>query len=322
MISRIKNFIRRNTKYGKSRYLNFLHRYDMKQFLEYSCMNENEHEQLATKIRILVHAIEKGMSLPSCRPGFGKEKVSILISYCNEYKKMGNIQDPQALEMGSAIINAYIEFQQAHGESVDFIPQQFLDGTKNSNCMLAGILEVPAKEKTNFEMIAKGRHSSRCYSERSVSVELVRSAVQLAQTAPSACNRQATRIYACTNREKIMKIIALHGGMRGFDIPGAIFVITGDLRLYQNEYERNTLFVDGGIFLMNLLYALDSLGLVACPLIWGSEPADDKKLSEILNIKPHEKIVAWISAGYCPGKAFKAAISSKRDLNTILRIIE
>ena len=89
MISRIKNFIRRNTKYGKSRYLNFLHRYDMKQFLEYSCMNENEHEQLATKIRILVHAIEKG-----------KEKVSILISYCNEYKKMGNIQDPQALEMG------------------------------------------------------------------------------------------------------------------------------------------------------------------------------------------------------------------------------
>ena len=77
MISRIKNFIRRNTKYGKSRYLNFLHRYDMKQFLEYSCMNENEHEQLATKIRILVHAIEKGMSLPSCRPGFGKEKVSI-----------------------------------------------------------------------------------------------------------------------------------------------------------------------------------------------------------------------------------------------------
>ena len=107
-------------------------------------MNENEHEQLATKIRILVHAIEKGMSLPSCRPGFGKEKVSILISYCNEYKKMGNIQDPQALEMGSAIINAYIKFQQAHGESVDFIPQQFLDGTKNSNCMLAGILEVPA----------------------------------------------------------------------------------------------------------------------------------------------------------------------------------
>ena len=150
----------------------------------------------------------------------------------------------------------------------------------------------------------------------------MRSAVQLAQTAPSACNRQATRIYACTNREKIMKIIALHGGMRGFDIPGAIFVITGDLRLYQNEYERNTLFVDGGIFLMNLLYALDSLGLVACPLIWGSEPSDDKKLSEILNIKPHEKIVAWISAGYCPGKAFKAAISSKRDLNTILRIIE
>ena len=112
-----------------------------------------------------------------------------------------------------------------------------------------------------------------------------------------------------------MATIVIDAGHGGAD-PGAVFVITGDLRLYQNEYERNTLFVDGGIFLMNLLYALDSLGLVACPLIWGSEPSDDKKLSEILNIKPHEKFVAWISAG------FKAAISSKRDLNTILRIIE
>ena len=63
-------------------------------------------------------------------------------------------------------------------------------------------------------------------------------------------------------------------------------------------------------------------GLAALPHRNIHEPSDDKKLSEILNIKPHEKIVAWISAGYCPGKAFKAAISSKRDLNTILRIIE
>lgn len=59
MISRIKNFIRRNTKYGKSRYLNFLHRYDMKQFLEYSGMTKMNTNSLQTKIRILVHAIEE-----------------------------------------------------------------------------------------------------------------------------------------------------------------------------------------------------------------------------------------------------------------------
>lgn len=322
MISAIKNFIKKNTKYGKSRYLNYLHQYDMQQFLSYSCMNENDPERLATKIRILVHAIEKGMSLPNCKPGFGKEKILNLISCCDQYGKMENIRDLQALDLGRATVSAYMEYQKEQGVSVNFIPQKFLEDISNYGCAEVGIMELPAKEGTDFEAIAKGRHSSRCYANQSVPEELVRKAVQLAQTAPSACNRQSTRIYACTNREKIKKIMALHGGARGFDTPGVIFVITGDLHLYQNEYERNTVFVDGGIFIMNLLYALDSLGLVACPLIWGSDPSDDKKLAEILNVQPYEKIVAWVSAGYYPGKTFKAAVSEKRNLDTILHIVE
>lgn len=322
MISAIKKFIIKNTKYGKSRYLNFLHKYDMEQFLTYSCMNENNQERLATKIRILVHTIEKGMSLPNCKPGFGKEKILTLISCCEQYGQIENIQDSQALELGRVTVSKYIQYQKEQGVSLEFIPHTFLENSSDFGHVEAGIIEVPAKERTNFEEIARGRHSSRCYAKQSISEEIVCKAVQLAQTAPSACNRQSTRIYACTNRKKIKEIMTLHGGTRGFDTPGVIFVITGDLNLYQNEYERNTVFVDGGIFIMNLLYALDSLGLVACPLIWGSDPSDDKRLSQLMNIKPQEKIIAWVSAGYCPGESFKAAVSEKRKLDTVLRIVE
>ncbi len=319
MLTALKDYLRKKTKYGKNRYLSFLYRYDMSRFLSYSCMNENDPERLATKIRLLAHAIEKGMSLRNCKPGFGKEKILELISYCEQYENSGSFLDSQAILLAHETVKSYMNWQKQHGVIVDFVPESYLR-YKSVESISAGVIELDAKKGTDFENIAYGRHSSRCYSEHPVPEDLVRKIVRIAQTAPSACNRQATRVHVCTDRNKVSKVMRLHGGARGFDTPGAIFVITEDLHLYQNEYERNTAFVDGGIFVMNLLYALDSVGLVGCPLIWGSDPSDDEQLSEMLHIPKCEKIIAWVSAGYYPGEKYMAACSAKRNIEDILYI--
>ena len=57
-----------------------------------------------------------------------------------------------------------------------------------------------------FSLIAHSRHSVRNYSSRTISEEIIAKAVELAQTAPSACNRQATKIYAITSTSKINAI--------------------------------------------------------------------------------------------------------------------
>lgn len=282
-------------------------------------MNKNNPECIATKMRILVHAIEKGMSLPNCRARFGKEKIQNLIALYNEYSKIENKKDLQVLDLVKSILISYVQFQAEKGTAVDFIPENFLQN--NISSVKTGIIEIKVKDSTNFKEIATGRHSSRDFSNEPLSTDLIKDIVSLAQTAPSACNRQATRVYACVDKQKINQIFDMHGGIRGFSKPSVIFVITGDLTLYQNEYERNTVFVDGGIFLMNLLYAIDSFGLSSCPVIWGAEPSNDKKLSEILNIPKSEKIVSLALAGYYPNKTYLAAASEKRDIDSILNII-
>ena len=95
-------------------------------------------------------------------------------------------------------------------------------------------------------------------------------------------------------------------------------MLTGDLNLYQNEFERNTVYVDGGIFVMNLLYSLNAFNILSCPIIWGSEPDMDGKLENLLEIPHSHKIVALVVAGYPKEKEYKAAISAKREVERIL----
>ena len=174
---------------------------------------------------------------------------------------------------------------------------------------------------TGFDEIAKHRHSLRNFSASPISKDDIVNAVKLAQTAPSACNRQPIRIYAVTDTEKITQIMGLHGGIRTMSSPTAIFVVAGDRTLYKGEYERNTVYVDGGIFTMNLLYALDHFGIASCPAIWGNIPSDDSLLSKIVGIPKNHIIINLIVAGYYPDEQYKVAVSAKRDVDTVLTIL-
>ena len=321
MLRKIKTLLLQNTKYGKSRYLNFLYRYDMQRYLTHSCMNEQNVENAATHMRILVHAIEKGMSLSNVKAGFGKEKIEELIKLYQSYEQQPDKKDEQVLALVRSSVRAYAEYQSSVGGDVSFIPNYFLELCREQP-IITGAIELERKNAIDFSDVAKQRHSARSYSEERIEFECIYQAVQLAQTAPSACNRQATHIYVCQSEKHIKEIFKLHGGLKGFDIPSAIFVVTGDLNLYQSEYERNTVFVDGGIFLMNFLYALDFYQIGACPVIWGAEPDNDKLLYDLLGIPRSHEIISLVVAGKLPDREIKVARSFKRPTDTILHIVE
>lgn len=320
MNAKIKQAILKILKLN-NRYLKFLYRYDMHQFEQYSCMNKANPEAIATELRLLAHTIEKALSLPNCRPGFGKEKIKRILYLYNQYANLPQKQDDQVLQLVASTIKSYVKFQQEHQIDVSFIPEA-ITNEQVSNKIKAGVQIINRENRTtNFAEIAHSRHSLRYYSSQEIKKDDVIKAISIAQTAPCACNRQATHVFACLDKEKIEEILKLHGGIRGFGMPTVIFAITGDLGLYQNEYERNLVFVDGGIFCMNLLYALDSCGIATCPAIWGGEPSDDAKLKELLSIPDSHKIVILIIGGYFPGSKYKVAQSPKRDVMSILHII-
>ena len=300
----------------KNRYLFNLYMHDMQTYYETSYSEKNEVKDEATLIRLLSHAIEKGMSLPNCRVGFGKDKVKDLIELCESYDG----KDIQTIEVAYGVLNAYIKWQDSNGSDTSFIPIDIKE--KICNCSLEGGIRTLSKtEIVGFEEIATHRHSLRYFSDISVSKEDIIKAVKLAQTAPSACNRQSIRVYAVTDVEKIAHIMSMHGGIRTMCNPTVIFVIAGDRTLYKGEYERNTVYVDGGIFTMNLLYALDHWGIASCPAIWGNIPSDDTLLSMIVGIPKSQIIVNLIVAGYYPDEQYNVAVSAKRDIDTVLTIL-
>lgn len=316
MLEKLKEILRRNTKYGRSRYLNYLYRYDMERYFAHSAMNQQGGGAIAAKIRLLVHALEKGLSVKNQKSDFGREKIRELLDLVEAYGKCDCDPDPQAVILAEAVIGSWAQNRIERGEDVSFLPERLLVSDAS-----AGVTVYESITKGEFFAVAKNRHSVRTFLPEPVEKELLRNAVALAQTAPSACNRQATHVFVCLECDKIQKIIERHGGLRGFHNIGAILAVTGDLRLYQNEYERNTVFVDGGIFVMNLLYALDNYGLGACPVIWGAEPDNDRFLYDLLGIPENHEVISLVACGHYPEQS-KVPCSTRRETNTVLHYIE
>lgn len=282
----------------------------------YSESSFSDKDDKATLIRLLAHAIEKGMTLPNCRAGFGKEKVKQLIELCEDYS--GN--DMQSVDTAYGVLSAYVNWQESNSGDTRFISKEIREKIFNRQ-LEGGTMTLSSTPIFGFEEIARHRHSLRNFSSEPVSLDDIYEAVRLAQTAPSACNRQSIRIYAVTDLEKIYKIMQLHGGIRSMVSPSVIFIVAGDRTLYRGEYERNTVFVDGGIFTMNLLYALDNYGIASCPAIWGNIPSDDEFIHKLIDIPTSQIIINLIVAGYYPDVPYKVAVSAKRDTKTILKII-
>ncbi len=315
MLGKLKQTILQRTSWGKSRYLNYLYRYDFQRYLTHGGQHRNDAAVTAAKMRMLVHALEKGLSVADGSREFGREKARELKKLAEQYRTSEKKPDGQILALTDSLLAKYRQYCVEHGEDVSDPPADTVGSFP------AGAVEYNAEAFPDFEKIAHARHSVRSFGIGAVQETDIVKAVALAQTAPSACNRQASRVYACKSEEKIAALKARHGGMRGFANVGAVLAVTGDLSLYLNEYERNTVFVDGGIFLMNLLYALQSVGLGACPIIWGAEPCNDSLLYQLFDIPEQEEIIALVMVGMLPADTIKIPVSHKREVDDILHIL-
>lgn len=145
-------------------------------------------------------------------------------------------------------------------------------------------------------------------------------AIKLAQTAPSACNRQPTNVHIITDYSMIQQCLSMQNGNRGFgDLADKLLIITGDLQTVLGAQEFFDLNTNVGIFIMNLSYALYYHQIGHCILNWYAMPNIDRSLRKITKIPKEENIVAFIVCGYVPDK-FKVAVSPRFKVEDIVTI--
>jgi nitroreductase len=143
--------------------------------------------------------------------------------------------------------------------------------------------EILRRSKGDFLQCSLSRHSIRCFSGEPVDLSLINEAVRIAQTTPSVCNRQSSRVYIIQDESSKQAVLERQPGNRGFGhLADKILIVTSDLRAFSGMHERNQAFVDGGMFAMSLLYSLHYLGLGACALSWMVRKDVDEKMRKSL----------------------------------------
>ena len=166
------------------------------------------------------------------------------------------------------------------------------------------------------------RRSVRDFSDRKVSDGTLDRCLSNAFSAPSACNRNPWYIYKTNRREVIDRVLGYQNGNAGFGhLSQGLFVVTVDLCAYDNAAERRQAWVDGGIFLMNLVTAIHVEGLVSCCLNWCKYPWQEHPIKSDLGIPPSREIIAMVALGY-PKREYNVCASQRPVLATVVESIK
>lgn len=291
------------------------YKYDMGKFtfsMDYLKYNKT-FETYRALITLYSHAIEKGLSNKDLRYGFGKNNLSELLNVFDEYMATGFPKDDIRFQTALAIVDRYIEINNAAGIDTEWLSKKMsmypLDEESKGGEKSLTRDKILQYTTADFKTLAENRHSVRDFSTKPVSIEIVQDAIQIATRTPSACNRQFCKVHYVRNKSLVDKILAFQGGIKGFaQNVDSLLVVTADNQYLTNYTERNQGFIDGGMFAMSLLYALEYKGVACCPLNAALEVENEIKIKEILNIKSCENLIEFIAIGNYPDK-FKVAMS-------------
>lgn len=281
--------------------------------------NKNPRK-METDLAIRAHALEKGMSIGSVKVGFGKQKVKALLKDLQHYIYIGGCKE--FVDNACAIIHKYILFNQQVGADMHDI-KSMLDGFSNKNAIeintkdeagiyIKHIAAVQTESKSSFDVFSQSRFSVRDFGKKKIDFDKVLGALKMCERTPSACNRQSYRIYVYKDESLKNKIFELQGGCKGFydDMQVAI-LICGDQRGY-NINELHQVYVDGGIYAMNLLYALHYECLAAIPLTMGQKQGKLKEIKKLMNIPEYEMPCVLIGVGSYKDE-YKVAVSKRKN---------
>ena len=323
---KVKRFLFPETSENKK--MKIISKYYINRFYRYSGAFNDTRRKRDAYITWLYHVIEKGLSMPNMHLGFGKDKIEELCNIIKNHQIIDEI-DRTTIESAIAVL---LEYSRIHEKMGYNLSENFKNDLSLIKKLYPNVKPINQKEFTkedffkyieyDFETFSKSRHTVRNYTEEEIDMEDLIEAIDLAKYAPSACNRQHTRVHIISNKELINKCLKMQSGNRGFGHLGnKLLIITGDLSVVLGASELFDLNTNVGIFIMNLCYSLHLKHIGCCVLNWYALPKQDMELRKIIDIPEEENVVAFVICGKVPDK-FKIAESPRINTKEIYTIHE
>ena len=301
---------------------------DMKRFEKTisTSQNNKDIEYLRARITYYYHSIEKGLSNPNIRLGFGQRAMNGLFESLETYRALGYPTEDLRFKTGISVMQEYIKVHEAYDYDVNKVKNRFSKFFTETDENLGGVkkiqnIKLKGDINTDFSNLVKNRASVRTFSNEAVDIELIEKAISMSMKTPSVCNRQPWKAYIIKNKDLQLKVLNHQRGFKGYEAStDSLFVITSDNKYMLGVNERNQGYIDGGMFSMSLLYSLEYLGLAACPLNAALSPENDKTIRELVGIPYSESIIMFIAVGNFPDN-FSVPKSHRDNFQDITKVL-
>lgn len=303
--------------------------YDWRRYLRYSSSisADQSRQNLRAMLTERYHSLEKGMSLPAPRPGFGVKPVGDVVRLLKTY--LAQFGADEFARVVGKVLAEYVDFNRdaglANSEIPSFAAIENLTRELGEASVGAGTKRVTAGEiqratehvGLDFFLL---RNTVRQFSTEPVDPAELEFAARAARQAPAVCNRQFGRLHVFTERADIQKVLEIQGGARGFadEITG-LAIVTTNLRSYWDDTQRNQAWVDGGLFAMSFIFGLHAQGIGSVSLNWSKAPETDRKMRSAAAISDDEAIIMLVGFGKLRPE-YRVACSPRVPLDEVLRL--
>lgn len=289
---------------------------------------ETRYWPLSAELLFQFHKLEKGMCMPGTPRFFGEAPVHDTARLVRDWRDGGHAAADSVCAGAVATLASYRErvaplagsaaSAQSALRAAEAVCREYAADAQFHTPM--PLPPVPAQAWPVFQQLVQARRSVRQFKPTAVDVERLSAAVQAAQWSPSACNRQPWRVHVYRQRGQIDALLKLQNGNRGFGhgVP-ALLILTVDASGFFDASERHQPYIDGGLFTMSLLYALQAQGLASCCLNWCVSPATDRRGHALAGIPEQERILMYLAVGE-PAEGCVVPRSPRRGTGTVLHL--
>jgi len=281
-----------------------------------------ERQVSSARLRRNTHRLEKGLIMRPQRAVFAEDYIGVTVS---DYRKacIGKTLDEGERSWAQDVLALYFA-------TVSSTPR--IEKARKTFVSVTAFIETPAcvpypsQARTRsdipfekLEALFLERRSTRWFEPRLVPRELLEAAIGAASLAPSACNRQPFNYAVLDEPERAVSIAKLAGGTGGFadNIP-CLIVSIGDLSCYPEERDRHCIYIDASLANMQLMLALQTMGLSTCSINWSDEATRDRAIGKALGLAPYERVVMLIAVGYAD-KDGRIPYSQKKPKQLLIR---
>lgn len=278
-------------------------------------------------LRRNIHRLEKGLTMQPRKNIFAEDYIIETVQMyrvCIDHYINNNYSFNDELLWASDVLKLYFESVQEN-DTINRAKKQFYNSipvTPEEHHKIPYIRnshELPSVSYGDLYKLAVRRRSVRWFIQKPVPRDVIDKALQIANLAPSACNRQPFEFRIFDDPEKVKRIAVLPIGTPGYahNIP-CIAVVVGKLRAYFSERDRHGIYIDGSLATMSFILALETLGVSSCCINWADIGKREKKMQHELSLSDDDRPIMLIAIGY-PDPDALVAYSQKKELDELRR---